>query len=112
MFDRAANHRRYMREVWYPKNRQKHMKFVANIQNDVRVWYHQLKRQTGCKNCPETDPRCLDYHHRNRKTKKFNISTGVGHGLSKKRILSEMKKCDLLCANCHRKVTWKDYSLA
>ena len=41
----------------------------------------------------------LEFHHRNPKTKHFNVSGA--HTVAWSRILAEVKKCDLLCANCH-----------
>ncbi len=45
----------------------------------------------------------LDFHHRNSKTKEFGISQD-GLTRSWKRVKKELKKCILLCANCHREV--------
>jgi ribosomal protein L44E len=41
----------------------------------------------------------LDFHHRDGSTKEFSISTFSG---SWAQLVGESKKCDLLCANCHR----------
>ena len=44
----------------------------------------------------------LDFHHRERKHKKFNISQMKSFGLEK--LKTELDKCDLLCCRCHREV--------
>ena len=44
-------------------------------------------------------PAALDFHHRDASTKDFAISEFHG---SWEQLLVEAKKCDLLCANCHR----------
>src|SRR6266849_731257 len=41
----------------------------------------------------------LDFHHRDASTKEFSISAFGG---SWELVVAESKKCDLLCANCHR----------
>lgn len=41
----------------------------------------------------------LHFHHRDPKTKSFGI--GAGHCREWSTIIEELKKCDLLCANCH-----------
>ena len=61
----------------------------------------------GCSNCSETDWRCLDFHHVNPQDKDDSVTQLVVNGNSKKRILKEIEKCIVLCANCHRKITWE-----
>ena len=48
-------------------------------------------------------PEVLEFHHRDPSQKDFNISK-KGHCRSWQRISEEIKKCDLLCANCHREL--------
>jgi len=50
----------------------------------------------GYKNCYGA----LDAHHIDPSTKEFNISGA--HSRSWKRIIEELDKCILVCANCHR----------
>lgn len=64
-------------------------------------WIRQLKRKLKCSKCRNSDCRVLDFHHV-KGNKKFNISDLALMGLSKKRVLKEIKKCIVLCANCHR----------
>lgn len=66
-----------------------------------RAIIREIKTQRGCSQCGEGDPRCLDFHHVTGE-KEFAISHCIAtHGLD--RLLSEIAKCDVLCANCHRK---------
>ena len=44
----------------------------------------------------------LQFHHRDRKTKSFGLA--IGHTKSLESLLSEARKCLLLCANCHAEV--------
>lgn len=69
-------------------------------------WYILFKQTLKCSNCPENHPACLEFHHKNPKEKSFNISSMIGR-LSKKKILEEVKKCIVLCSNCHRKLHYK-----
>lgn len=43
--------------------------------------------------------RALEFHHRDAGTKEFPISRG---SVSRQRLFTESRKCELLCANCHR----------
>src|SRR5258708_4837526 len=56
-----------------------------------------------CVRCGQTDMLVLEFHHRNPKTKKRSISEMFHNGDSLKTLEKEIKKCDVLCANCKRK---------
>lgn len=58
----------------------------------------------GCVDCGEKDPRVLDFDHI--KGKKINgISTMISNGCSMITIMDEIAKCEVRCANCHRRRT-------
>lgn len=63
----------------------------------------EYKKSKGCKYCPESDPVCLDFHHVDEKDKEFTISNKISH-LSWDSLLTEIKKCEVVCSNCHRKL--------
>jgi len=67
-------------------------------------WVLEYKKQRGCSICGERFPYCLGFHHRDGGQKEDTIANMVGHGFSKKRILAEVEKCILVCANCHSKI--------
>jgi hypothetical protein len=57
--------------------------------------------------CGEEHPAALDFHHRNPKEKRFNISVAVAHrDIPDDEIRAEIAKCDVLCRNCHAKLHW------
>lgn len=92
----------------YQKNK-KHIIELAEIRRlKTREWHRHLKQGVSCE-CGEDDPRCLDYHHRNTNEKLYNVSDMVKSNHSRKKILEEIKKCDLICSNCHRKLTIEEY---
>lgn len=67
------------------------------------VWGY--KREHPCVDCGEVDPIVLEFDHV-RGIKKFDISKRDG-GCSVSRLLAEIKKCDIRCANCHRRKTMR-----
>jgi hypothetical protein len=69
-------------------------------ERETRDWLRSLK--VSCSRCPENDPVCLDFHHRDEK--EVTVAATVKKGWSKERILVEIAKCDVLCSNCHRKL--------
>ena len=47
----------------------------------------------------------MEFDHRDRATKLKEVSTLVRHAHSWGLVLREIDKCDVRCANCHRKKT-------
>lgn len=47
--------------------------------------------------------RALEFHHKDRTTKKYEISK-IFHRLSWEEIKKELDKCILVCSNCHREI--------
>ena len=60
-----------------------------------------------CEICNEAEPIVLDFDHLDPASKKYNISKMLSGHYGWKTILSEIKKCRILCSNCHRKHTYK-----
>ena len=63
----------------------------------------QFYQKNPCVDCGESDPRVLDFDHIN--NKKHNVSTLLRKEYSWESILKEASKCEVRCANCHRKKT-------
>ncbi len=59
-----------------------------------------------CVDCFESDSICLEFDHIKGK-KIAAISSMASWGYSLDRIEREIEKCEVRCANCHRKVTGK-----
>lgn len=61
--------------------------------------------ENSCVDCGESDVRCLDFDHRDGADKLNDIARLMSNAFSWTRILAEIDKCDVRCANCHRRVT-------
>lgn len=59
----------------------------------------------SCVLCGERDIRTFEFDHLDPKKKIFTISQAVRLGHSWDDVLAEIKKCRILCANCHKKET-------
>jgi hypothetical protein len=86
-------------------------KFRANNHQRALLLDRAAKRRTkdfinSLKNAPCIDcgilhpPYVMDFDHRDGSKKEFNISNP--QTTNRDKILEEVKKCDLVCANCHR----------
>lgn len=95
---------RAYKKKYYLANKSKVIAESNARKQDLKRWADDLKSSLKCALCPENDIVCLDFHHTNPDEKDMAIARAVSYGVSKARILAEMKKCKVLCANCHRKV--------
>jgi len=60
-----------------------------------------FKDSLMCTQCGQNHPATFDFHHVDRATKLYSVNTLVKNRAFKKAI-EEVKKCIVLCANCHR----------
>lgn len=60
-----------------------------------------------CVDCGELDPLVLEFDHREPADKVLNVNELAGRvGLD--RVFAEVAKCDVRCANCHRRKTARE----
>jgi hypothetical protein len=69
----------------------------------ARAVYDYLAKHP-CVDCGESDPVVLDFDHV-RGQKFMNVKRMLSGTYSLKRIFEEIEKCDVRCANCHRRAT-------
>jgi hypothetical protein len=67
-----------------------------------KIW--EYLQEHPCVDCGESDPLVLEFDHRDRKLKRIEVSRLRVMG-SWRRIMEEIVKCDVRCANCHRRRT-------
>ena len=107
---RKEYHSKYMKEVWYPKNKERHISYVRRNKRVVTEFIEKYKRDRTCIDCgfPGKDfPYVLDFDHLDGgMSKKFTIGSWSQSVLSIDAIKKEIEKCELVCANCHRKRTF------
>lgn len=72
----------------------------------AKSWLKEFKKGLKCERCGENHIACLDFHHVDKNTKEGAVSQLANSGLNK--LLKEIDKCIVLCANCHRKEHYKD----
>lgn len=75
------------------------------VRNKAFLW--DLLCASSCLHCGETDPLVLEFDHRDPSEKSINVSEMIAYGLERIRV--EIAKCDILCANCHRRRTIKQF---
>lgn len=75
---------------------------------EIREWWRELKATRYCEICNEPAPECLHFHHRDPNQKEITLGDFSRWGWSKERLLAEVAKCSVLCANCHLKHHWDE----
>lgn len=88
----------------YSRNKERYISnAVAHRQRLLRERYRFLAdflRGHPCTDCSETDLTVLEFDHL--RDKEFGIAAGIAHK-SWGDLQKEIDKCDVVCANCHRR---------
>ncbi|MGE0401237.1 MAG: hypothetical protein AB7T06_31300 [Kofleriaceae bacterium] len=92
---------------WYRANAKRKIAWQARRRAELRQWLDELRAKHSCDACGETTVECLQFHHLDPTQKDLAISQVITNGWSKERILREIAKCRVLCANCHLKLHWE-----
>ena len=98
----AYNPRKY-----YYNNKQEYRLRDKKNRKRMALQIREIKN-VPCKDCGKKyPPYVMDFDHRD-KTKKICVISGIAKtGMSWEKILKEVAKCDIVCANCHRMRTAK-----
>ncbi len=86
-------------QQYYIKKAAKHTRRYEKL---AQKTIFEIKLSNPCVSCGESDPRVLDFDHIDTTDKLDNVANMVKGGYSLSRILEEVEKCQILCANCHR----------
>lgn len=96
------------RKQWYEgEAKERHLENVharkRRMRDEAREFVYQYLLDHPCQRCGEADPRVLEFHHIEGKDRAVSELVAGGYPLAK--ILAEISKCQVLCSNCHRKLT-------
>lgn len=89
------------------------MERKKQICKNVQNWRKRIKIRmiqafhNKCCICEKTFiPEIYEFHHINASEKTKGLSYGVAYSWSWKRIVQELRKCIMVCANCHRLIEY------
>ncbi len=71
----------------------------------VRNYIAAFLAENPCADCGESDLIVLEFDHRDSSAKDFAIGNANSLNMSLNRVKIEIEKCDVRCANCHRRKT-------
>lgn len=102
---RAASRRHYAknRQAVIARNRVR----SDRLAKDNIAFIREYRASHPCVDCGETDPIVLDFDHRNPSEKVFCVTRGMAR-YSRETLMAELAKCDIRCANCHRRKSHRD----
>lgn len=101
---KAAYHKKYFKE-WYQRNKTRTLERIAKNKREhiakVRAEINKLKDVPCADCCQKFHPVAMDFDHV-RGEKVESIGKFIGGGYRIDLVLEEIKKCEVVCACCHR----------
>ena len=85
----------------YEKHKAAYIKRAAEAKKIQRQKWAIFKSTLSCQNCGFSHPQALDFHHLDPQPGDKKVYVLVGHGRIRA-AFEEIKKCAVLCSNCHR----------
>ncbi len=76
-------------------------RYIETFKRNTKWWF-DIKKGLKCERCGFSHPAALDFHHKDPSQKQFELGGRNSYKKNEKKILEEMKKCEVLCSNCHR----------
>ncbi len=101
---RKRSRERYLKNPGYFKERMKIVNALASAR--AREIVTNYLSSHPCVDCGEKDIIVLDFDHV--KEKSANVSTLVARNAREWRLIEEIEKCVVRCANCHRRKTARE----
>lgn len=93
------------RDKHYQENKEYYKEKAAKYRIDRRKEFNKFKEGLKCSICGESRWWVLDFHHVDGTTKEKEVVNLVE---SPRKLKEELKKCIVLCANCHRDLHYKE----
>jgi hypothetical protein len=97
---RKAYHKEQSRKH-YEANREAVIQKTIDKKKAFKAEWKEYKATLACTKCGFAHSAALDFHHEDPSKKEANIHRLLSNGQHAK-LREELKKCIVLCANCHR----------
>ena len=97
---RKSKHKEYSRNH-YLANQEETKQRTKEAKAKLKEEWYAFKSTLKCAHCGFNHVAAMDFHHEDPKTKLGNVHEFISNGQFAK-AYEEIKKCIVLCANCHR----------
>ena len=92
---------------YYEKNKEKVLEATTKHAKRGKEKWDLFKGSLHCARCNENHIACMDFHHINPSEKEYEVSALISSKMFTK-AYKEIKKCIVLCSNCHRKLHYNE----
>ncbi len=99
------NHYTNNKQYYLDKTRKRN----SELRKVINEYILNYLKNHKCIDCGESDPIVLEFDHRDRTQKDMHVSSFLKARMLDK-VKSEIEKCDVRCANCHRKKTARQFN--
>ena len=99
--------RYYGNHIFY---KERHAESRNRLRNEKARRVYDYLKQHPCVDCGEFDPIVLEFDHKDNTDKFESVTQMVVNNASWEKIAAEIQKCDVRCANCHRRRTAAQFS--
>jgi hypothetical protein len=87
--------------IYHQQHKEERLAQKRVIQAEFLAWYMSLKEDRPCADCNRVfHPRVMQWDHLPGTKKIADLGT-LSRRHSKRQVLAEIAKCELVCANCH-----------
>ena len=87
--------------TYYQNNKAKVLATTKASVKKYKEQWRSFKATLACVKCGQNHPATFDFHHVDSNTKEASVNKLIKYRAFK-RAMEEVKKCIVLCANCHR----------
>lgn len=96
-----ADRQKAYAKTYYEKNKAQITAASKTSAKEYKDKWRRFKATLKCVQCGQDHPATFDFHHVDSTTKEASVSKLIKNRAFK-RAMEEVKKCVVLCANCHR----------
>ena len=89
-------------EIYGKEYRERAKLRKVKVKREIQEKVYTLLAERCCEGCGFDDVRALEFDHIDPEFKSFGIARAISDCYSWKKIDEEIKKCRVLCANCHK----------
>jgi hypothetical protein len=94
-------------KAWYDKNKELTIKRSNGSREKRKQVIREIKESSSCMDCNIYYPYyIMQFDHRDSDLKHGSVNNMLTNS-SFGKVIKEIEKCDLVCANCHAARTWK-----